>query len=350
MKTTVIISLTILLGLALGCNKDKKDKPDAPMGADPMAAPMQGDTPAAPKPGDPPKADATVFEAYAPLAKLIEATKACTTPVFGDCAERKALEDWVSSVFMNKVELTREQKIAAFKTAASLVVHENEMVRNHAAAVFQTDPFGLNEAIAQDPKLVDKKFIENLITSLPKLDSFRSGWLMSNIPSFAPAYGLLDACFKAADGCKEKDDLYNRLLSGFPKYSRLKHFDVTQKYAADTSEKALPLASAALSGLLQFTWEKDEAVKICTWLPAALPATVDATVGKRLVDSYHLYRFLDVVDRCKVLTEKDHLAILEKLDEALKKLKELKLDSEDYSKMYKDQVEHFTKTITELKK
>jgi len=351
MKTslTVLLSFVFLFSFS-ACGK--KDKSDAPA-KDDMAAPMKDDGMAAPKPGDPPKVDLPKFEMYAPLAKLIEATKACKTPVFGDCAERKALDDWSSSAFMGKAELTAEQKIAAFKTAAVLVLDKDEMIRNHAASVFQTDPFGLNEKIAADPKLIEKAYIENLIKSLPTLDSFRSGWLMSNIPAFAPAYGLLDECFKAADQCKEKDDLYSRLLQGFPKYSRLKHFDVSKKFAADTSEKALPLATAALTGLQAFTWEKDDAVAVCTWLPAALPEKLDDATATLFVSSGFLFRFLDLVDRCKVIDGKEnaaHVAVLTKIDEALKKLAAVKMNSEDYEKMYKAQVEHFTKSLADLKK
>ncbi len=353
MKTSFTLFLSITFLFTVAACGDKKKKDDAPPAKDDMAAPMKDDGMGAPKPGEPPKTDLPKFEMYAPLAKLIEATKACKTPVFGDCAERKALDDWSSSAFMGNAKLTPEEKIAAFKTAAVLVLDKDEMIRNHAASVFQTDPFGLNEKLANDPKLIEKQYIENLINSLPNLDSFRSGWLMSNIPAFAPAYGLLDACFKAADKCKEKDDLYGRLLQGFPKYSRLKHFDVTQKFAVDTAEKSLPLAAAALTGLLQFNWEKDDAVTVCTWLPAALPEKLDDATATRFVAGSFLFRFLDVMEKCKVIDGKDnaaHVAVLTKLDEALKKLAAVKMDSPDYEKMYKAQVEHFTKTLAALKK
>ncbi|MBU1413876.1 hypothetical protein KKC22_20365 [Myxococcota bacterium] len=352
MKTSFTILLSFVFLFSFSACKGKKDKSDPPA-KDDMSAPMQDDGMAAPKPDDPPRAELPKFEMYAPLVKLIEATKACKTPVFGDCAERKALDDWTSGVWMNKIEMTPEQKVAAFKTAAVLVLDKDEMIRNHAAAVFQIDPFGMNEKLAADPKLIEKAYIENLIKALPTLDSFRSGWLMSNIPAFAPAYGLVDECFKAADQCKEKEDLYSRLLQGFPKYSRLKHFDVSKKFAADTSEKAIPLATAALTGLQAFTWEKDDAVAVCTWLPSALPEKLDDTTATLFVNSSFLYRYCDLVDRCKVIDGKDnaaHLAVLTKIDEALKKLAAVKWNSEDYEKMYKAQVEHFTKTLADLKK
>lgn len=351
MKRTAIGVLVLAFAFT-GCSKKadkKKDKPSEP--GKTMKASM-GMTQMRPDPPRrrPPRRVAPKLKMFEPLAKMLKATKKCEKAVFSKCTEGKALESWTRDVWMNKIKLSDADKIRAWETTATLVLHPDKKIRNFAAGVFQLDPFGMRAKISKDPKIIHVRFVKNLLQALPTLETFRSGWLMSYIPHYAPAYGLLPDCFKAADKCKNKKDIYGRILKGFPKYSRLEHFDVTQKYAKDTGPETIVWAAAAIEGLASFRWTKKEAKQICYWLQDLLPAKISKDDFKKSNMGFYLRRYIDLVKRCEVLDSEKHLAFLQKMKETMKMLKGLKWET----KLYKDKIaklrDHFAKTARKLKK
>jgi hypothetical protein len=302
------------------------------------------------RPRTSPKAAPPAFRPLKKLAALIEATAKCTEPVHHKCAEAKRLDQYVKDLWMNKVRLSDADKIRGFKTVSILVGHKNKKIRNFAAGVLQLNPFGLRDQIAKTPGLIEKIYIVNLLEALPNLETFRSGWLMSYIPHYAPAYGLLDLCFTQADKCKNKKDLYRRILKGMTKYARLKPFDITKKYAKDHSAEGLPWSRAALSGLQSFPWKKKDAVRICPWAATLLPAKIPPETMQQRIYETMLHRYVDVLKRCKVLETEEHLEVLTKLATVTEMLKNLTWRSKDYSKTVGTLVDHFRKRVMVLKK
>jgi hypothetical protein len=352
MMKRITIGILMLAFAITGCKKapKKKDKSDEP-GTTMTAGMTMSAMRTAPPRRRPPARTAPKFKEFKPLAEMIKATKKCEKAVFFKCAEGKALASWTKDVWMNKIKLSDADKIRAWKTASSLALHPDKKVRNFAAGVFQLDPFGLRAKISKNPKLIHVRFVKNLLRALPTLETFRSGWLMSYIPHYAPAYGLLPDCFKAADKCKNKKDIYSRILKGFPKYSRLKHFAVSQKFAKDTSKENIKWATAALEGLMSFSWTKKDAAQVCYWLVALLPAKFEKDALKKTSGlDYYLYRYVDLATRCKVLDSEKHLVFIKKMKDNMKVLKGIKWDSKTYKKKIAELKDHLAKTAKKLKK
>lgn len=350
-----IVALSFVFA-AVGCKKKPAEKKDTDpaqtmeaMGA--MTDPGMARATAAPmRPREAPPRAAAAFKPLKNLAKLIKATAACKEPVHSKCAEGKALDQYVKDLWMNKIKLSDADKIRGFKTVATLVLDKNKMVRNFAAGVMQLNPFGLRDKIAKDPGLVEKIYIVNLLQALPTLETFRSGWLMSYIPNYAPAYGLLGMCFKQADKCKNKKDIYGRILKGMTKHARLKHFDISKKYAKDHSKEGIPWATAALAGLQNFTWNKKDAVQVCSWAAKLLPAKIKKETMEESGYEYMLYRYVGLLKRCQALDSVKHLEVLTQLQKVTKMLKGLKWNSKDYPKTVGKLKDHFRKVVKKLKK
>jgi len=295
----------------------------------------------------------TARPAFKPLAKLsalIRATTRCKKPVHHKCAEAKALERYTSDLWMNRIKLSDADKIRGFKTVATLVLDKNRMIRNFAAGVLQLNPFGLRDKIARNPELIEKIYIANLLEALPTLETFRSGWLMSYIPTYAPAYGLLDACFTQADKCKNKKDLYRRILKGMTKHARLKPFEITKKYAGDHSAEGLSWATAALSGLQGFGWKKKDAQRVCPWAAALLPTKLPPDPLKDRSYETMVLRYVDVLKRCQILDSEKHLEVLTQLQKVTQTLKGLKWSSKESSKTVGQLDDRFSTLIKTLKK
>ncbi len=351
MNRTAICILVLAFAFT-GCKKAPKKKEKAASTGKTMATGMAK----TPKRTAPPKRRvvkraAPKVDMYKPLVKMIMATKKCEKAVFFKCAEGKALEKWTSDVWMRKIKLAKAEQIQAWETSATLVLHPDKKVRNFAAGMFQLDPFRMRAKIAKNPKLIHVKYVKNLLKALPTLETFRSGWLMSYIPEYAPAYGLLPDCFKAADKCKNKKDIYGRILKAFPKYSRLQHFAVSKKFAKDTSKESITWATAALTGLRAFSWNKKDAKKVCYWMLTLLPKKFEkGALKKQSGLAYYLYRYVDLAGRCKVLDSEKHLAFNQKMKDQMKALKKLKWDSKDYKKTIAKLKDHYAKTAKKLKK
>ncbi len=350
----LLVGIVVLAFLFVGCKKTSAPKTNEDQGKtmeanqDPGVARVVANS-VRPRQTSP-KAAALTFKPLKKLATLIEATANCKEPVHHKCAEGKALDQYARDLWMNKIKLSDADKIRGFKTVATLVGHKNKMIRNFAAGVLQLNPFGLRDKIAKNPRLVEKIYIVKLLETLPTLETFRSGWLMSYIPNYAPAYGLLDLCFTQADKCRNKKDLYRRILKGMTKHARLKPFDITKKYAQDHSDEGLYWAKAALSGLQSFPWKMQDAVQVCPWAATLLPAKIPPETMEKRTYEYMLHRYVDVLRRCQRLNSVEHLKVLTQLQTVTQTLKGLKWRSEDYTKTVGKLNDHFRKVVKTLKK
>jgi hypothetical protein len=274
----------------------------------------KGDAPKGDQPAGKAPAKAAPFARHQKTADLIIAagTK-CEKVHFNkpDCPEEAALVKFKDDLWMSRIPLQDPEKLQILGTALDLLGHENWKVRGFAVRIVMNDIMRLFEKIYANPSLLPKRLVEGALDAIPTLkDSLDNGWLMQDIAKIVPAYGLTDKMFQVAEAnLKINESLVGYALHNVVTYSKLKHFDKHQQYAADVKRFPQYLAAVNAIASIRDKLSPAELERVCTWqkgvIPAAWPEEFKTNVPWGFTDLG--YRYSEIVLTCKDVTAVDRL-------------------------------------------
>jgi hypothetical protein len=307
-------------------------------------------------------------------ALIINAGKKCKKAFMPKCQELKDLRQFVSDIWMNKIKMSKQEKLEAYVTAINLLLHKDKKTASFAVRGTINGYVYSHKMVYKNPELLPKKYVLKMLKAVPKMvNDSDMGFIMQDVAEFAPAYNLTGEMFKVAKAnLKKNKDLIVYVLENMVKFEGYKMFKYAKEYSKDL--KNIPQMVGAIKatmGILEKKLTKKQRKEICEYSDKFIPAKLDKKSTEEFYFSIYAYRYMDVVTMCKryeaiknvkkLGTTKElkkevknvvkKLTFMKEIIEKKKKIKELK-EEKDAKKLKKNlkKVDKIKKDIEKLKK